>query len=266
MKIKNIYKHYKLFLFGKGISFWQKYKLHKRSRYKPFLLNFFGKEITVPDAGSFLGIYQELFIDNNYWFKTNSKNPLIIDCGSNIGLSVIYFKNQYPDCKIEAYEADPEICKTLENNIKAFNFNGVNIHPKAVWENEGHIEFMKEGGASGMISNDNNGGENIVKIPTVRLRTILEKYDFIDFLKIDIEGAEYNVLKDCSNVIGRVQNLFVEYHSIINKEQNLGEILNILKKAGFRYHLTEAFTSSHPFIERNLMLDMDLLLNIYAYK
>lgn len=265
MQLKNVDKHIRYFK-AKGIGLFDKYKLHKMHRYQPFELDFFGKKITVPDSGSFLGVYQEMFVEEIYKFVSKNNAPLIIDCGSNIGLSVIYFKQQYPSAKIIAFEADPQICATLSHNIKEFNLTDVEIHAKAIWTKDGFIEFQTEGGASGMITQDKSSDENTIRIPSVRLKSLLEQFDIIDFLKIDIEGAEYDVIKDCADKLHKAQNIFIEYHSMEDKTQQLGELLNILKFSGFRYHITEAFTSKHPFIERKSMMGMDLLLNIYAYK
>ena len=88
----------------------------------------------------------------------------------------------------------------------------------------------------------------------------------VDFLKIDIEGAEFVVLKDIENELYNVDAIFIEYHSMQNKKQNLHEILKIVQDAGFNYHIKEAYTSKHPFMERNLNFGMDLQLNIFCFK
>ena len=59
----------------------------------------------------------------------------------------------------------------------------------------------------------------------------------VDFLKLNIEGQELPVLDEVAHS-GRLRNvreLVVEYHSWPNKEQRLGEILNLLDEQGFRY-------------------------------
>ena len=60
----------------------------------------------------------------------------------------------------------------------------------------------------------------------VRLNDLLNEE--IDFLKIDIEGAELPVLKDCSDNLKNVKNLFVEYHGKYDEMFKLNEILEIL--------------------------------------
>jgi hypothetical protein len=74
------------------------------------------------------------------------------------------------------------------------------------------------------------------------------------------------VIKDAASELFRVQNIFIEYHSIEGEEQKLGDLLNILRDTGFRFHVKEAYTTVHPYIERDLQLGMDLQLNIFGWR
>ena len=172
----------------------------------------------------------------------------------------IYFKQQYPKARIISFEADPEIAAIAQNNLKAYGYNDVEILAKVVWINNDGVQFQTEGGTSGRIV-------KTAKIfPSIRLKDELAKYSKIDFLKMDIEGAEFEVISDAAPELHRVEAIFIEYHSIKGEEQKLGELLNILKEAGFRYHLKEAYTTLHPYLERKLQLGMDLQLNIFGYR
>ena len=71
---------------------------------------------------------------------------------------------------------------------------------------------------------------------------------------------------DCENELKLVKNLFIEYHSMPDKHQDLHLILQIVNRAGFRYHIKEAYTTRDPFIERKLNVGMDLQLNIFCYR
>ena len=88
----------------------------------------------------------------------------------------------------------------------------------------------------------------------------------MDFLKLDIEGAEVDVLADCHPKLQNVDKMMVEYHSHSQERQRLHEMLHILQEAGFRYHIKETFTCLHPFLDRGLCVGMDLQLNVFAYR
>src|SRR5205807_10175494 len=125
------------------------------------------------------------------------------------------------------------------------------------------LSFVPEGGASGHIACSSDSGRSL-RVTAVRLKTRLQ--DEIDLLKMDIEGAEYEVLDDCREELKNVKNLFVEYHSRADLPQRLSSLLQILSDAGFRYHIREAFTSSHPFLRRARLGGMDLQLNIFCFR
>jgi len=225
---------------------------------------FLKREIQIVDSVSFLSTYRELFENEIYKFVTQSSVPYIIDCGANIGLSVIYFKKLYPNAEIIAFEPDGDVFDVLEYNIKAFNFSNVKLVKKGIWNKEGVLRFYAEGADGGRIALDSDK-ENIIEIETVGLRTFLERP--VDFLKIDIEGAETDVLEDCKDLLKNVSKLFVEYHSFSRRSQTLDKILKIMSESGFRYHIQSvgAFLPQ-PFCEQGLDTDMDMQLNIFAFR
>lgn len=109
------------------------YITSNKKRYKESMTNIFRKKIFYTDSASFTSMYYEIFDKEIYRFNTNSTTPFIIDCGSNIGLSLIYFKKQYPNSKIIAFEPDREIFKILNKNIESLKLDGVEIINKGLW-------------------------------------------------------------------------------------------------------------------------------------
>lgn len=239
-------------------------KLFKRKRFTPYTTNFRGGTLHIHDHPSFRLGKKELFKDEVYKFVSSKKEPFIIDCGSNIGMSILYFKTLYPAAKVIGFEADPYIFNFLEKNIRSYGFDNVSVFNKAVWDAEGEtLSFLAEGGAGGRLQEQSDAAKYI-DVKTIRLKNYI--VEEIDFLKIDIEGAEYNVIADCSDELKFVKHLFIEYHSMENKEQNLHRILEIVHRAGFRYHIKEAYSTAFPFVERKLNVGMDLQLNIFCYR
>ncbi|MBE9241027.1 FkbM family methyltransferase [Synechocystis salina] len=235
-------------------------KLRKIPRHISVDTKFFSQDFKIVDSCTFLEGIREIFIGQIYAFNTNNRHPLIIDCGANIGLGSIYFKQLYPQSKIIAFEPDPQIYEILKFNLDSLGMSDVQISNTAVWNQESKLSFFKEGAFSGRIAKV--GDDNLIEVKTTRLKSLLGQK--IDFLKIDIEGAEYPVIKDCQELLKNVERIFIEYHSHYQEKQNLHDILAILTEEGFRYHIKEAYTSQRPFIDRPLMLNFDLQLNIFA--
>ena len=232
-------------------------------RYRATSTTLFGKSVKLPDAPSFLWMQDEIFMSEIYRFNTSSPRPLILDCGANIGLSVIYFKRLYSSARVIAFEPDDQIFDTLSYNVGKFGFKDVELLKKGVWNEQTTLQFAAEGADGGRIAQENSS--NMKKIETVRLRDYLDQP--VALLKIDIEGAETAVLRDCADALGKVANIFVEYHSFDRDVQTLDEILSILTRNGFRYYLDSAgMRSPHPFIYIKKNLNMDLQINIWGYR
>ena len=225
-------------------------------------ISFNGYKFHVIDVPSFMDHYKSIITEEIYNFKAKTNQPVIYDCGANIGISILYFKMLYPESKIIAFEADPEIAKVLQKNIDTNKLSNVELIDKAVWKDDKGIEFGVEGADAGSIFNE---GDKI-HIPSVRLRDMLEKVDNIDFLKMDIEGAETEVLRDCKDVLHKADNLFIEYHTFNGMKQELDEVLKIFTDNGFRYFIQTVNYRKHPYINQKGHGSMDLQLNIYGYK
>lgn len=215
---------------------------------------------------AFYDTYREVFEKNIYEFKTNSTKPIIIDCGANMGLSVLYFSKKYPKAEIITFEPDENVLPFLEKNLQSQNLNNVKLNKKAVWTEEAELKFYTDNGLGGRIEKEYmNQTPKIIK--SLRLRDFLQSVTPIDMLKIDIEGSEYKVIQDCEDVLFNVNHIFIEYHSICDEEQHLEDILNIVKRQGFRYHLKESFSRRKPFVDNSLVCErFDMAINIFAYK
>lgn len=129
----------------------------------------------------------------------------------------------------------------------------------------GYHEFYTEKGLGGRL--DSSYENQIpVKVETVCLKEFIGTKK-IDLLKMDIDGAEFEVIKDCESVLNQIDYMFIEYHSVIMEEQKLDEILLILKRNGFRYHLAQSFSLEKPFIEDTITCErFDMAINIFGYK
>ena len=206
----------------------------------------------------------ELFIEEVYKCNFKTQNPVILDCGANIGLSVIYFKRKYPKAKITAFEPDVTLFEKLKLNLKSFDILDVELINKGLWKEKTTLKFLAEGDLGGGIVEDHLQRQNIVEINVESLRPYLKTK--IDFLKIDIEGAEYEVLNDIKFDLKSVENLFIEYHGEGKKVQKLHEMLAWIHSSGFRYHIKSAWENQkYPFIEKRSQ-GRDLQLNIFCYR
>lgn len=195
-------------------------------------------EISYLDKSEFNTIRREIFVEGIYEFSTKSENPLIIDVGAHIGLSIFYFKQLFPNSSIIAFEPDPKSFEMLQDNVSMNNLSSVELNNKAVLNKEGKTLFyipLSEDKTwhsnSGVIPNAWNGKEKMKEIEVEV--TSLEKYldKEINLLKIDVEGAENRILKSLDGKFTNIENIIIEYHP--QNKNRLKKITKLLKANGF---------------------------------
>jgi FkbM family methyltransferase len=239
-------------------------KMHKMPFGQSGTIHLGAHEFEFHHARCFYDTYKEVFKERMYEFKSTDSEPYIIDCGANMGLSVLYFAQTYPGAQIVAFEPEPPIYELLLRNIQRYELKNITVFKKALWNERTTLEFFTDTGMGGSVENKFSG-QVPVKVETELLSSFITKP--VDFLKIDIEGAELTVLKECSSKLHLVRRIFVEYHSYVNKPQQLPELLQLLTDAGFRYHIKESFVHERPFIDTLLACEnMDMAITIFAYR
>jgi FkbM family methyltransferase len=225
----------------------------------PTVVKAMGYNWQVHHGPTFLNQFESIFVDQIYQFNGESKTPVIIDCGSNMGTSVLYFKWLFKDASVYAFEPDKHIFEILHHNVANNKLNNVHLANKAVWIDEQDLFFNANNAQSGKLIQDASS----IKVACVRLKDFMQDFKQIDFLKLDIEGAELPVLQDISSELYRVKHLFIEYHSVVDEPQKLSQLLHILEKEKFRYFIG-GNQSKSPFTNQVVEEGMDLTLDIFA--
>lgn len=145
-----------------------------------------------------------------------ARNPkIIIDAGANIGASTVAFAEHYPRATVIALEPELDNFELLVRNTKLYpNIIPINV---ALWgaseERELYARTTGYWGYSLFNLHDSDGSAgqliNCVTIPELMRRY---SFDRIDLMKMDIEGAEKNVLENAKHWIEKVEIVLVELH------------------------------------------------------
>jgi FkbM family methyltransferase len=205
---------------------------------------------------------QEIFLDDIY-DQQLPENSFILDCGAHIGLSVIYLKNICPSARIVCFEPDGKNFDLLQKNILSHGLKNIEPKNEAVWNENTSLHFIQEGNMGSKIGEGSS--DNTVTVKATRLKDYITQK--VDFLKLDIEGAEYKVLKDIADNLGFVNNMFVEYHGSFAQNDELVEIFGIIRKAGFKFYIKEAApVYDQPFLPKKTSGEYDVQLNIFCFK
>jgi FkbM family methyltransferase len=234
------------------------------NRHKQFETSILSFKFKVADSASFVAQVKEILFRKIYYFTTEKNTPFIIDCGANIGVSVLFFYNLNPHSEIIAFEPDRVIFDILSTNINRLNSSSIQLINSAVWSECGQKIFEIDGADGGRVLYEPNIGEkSLYQVNTVKLSSYITKN--VDFLKIDIEGAEVDVIQEIESKLYLVRNVFIEFHTKKNEIQKLDLLLNILNRNNFRYYIEHTGESlRNPFIDRSKSHMYDNLINIFA--
>ncbi len=153
-------------------------------------------------------------------FKTKSYDPgipdfaphTIVDVGAHIGMASILFALKYPSARIIAVEPEPSNFAALTKNTAPYR-TITPIHA-ALWREDGEVTLGESNAhPKGAFQIVENGRE---RVRAITMDTLMREngVDFIDFLKVDIEGAEVQVFESCP-WIEKVGVMAIELHDRI---------------------------------------------------
>ena len=172
-----------------------------------------------------------------------------MDCGANIGMAVLYFKWLYPDARVWAFEPEPRTFLALQENVARNQLADVSLHNVALWHTDGPLTLFVPHDRPGSVMahlNPARSGGTPVTVRGARLSSFVDRE--VDFLKLDVEGAEFRVLQDLveSRKIALIRQMVLEYHHDVPKvPAALSQLLRLLEDAGFTYQMS---ASSFPLV------------------
>lgn len=208
----------------------------------PNPIHLLGYKISFMGEDLFRYLLDEVFSSAPYYFCSDTKSPLIFDCGSNIGMSILFFKKLYPDARIVAFEPDPFTFRTLSLNVEQNKLSNTQLYQGALGEQEGEIEFFRDESPTSsslrMSTRRERHGGPCIKVPALRLSKFITSE--IDLLKIDVEGVEDAVIRDlaATDTLRRVRRIHLEYHHHIDASvDKLSSLLGLMEEHRFGYQI-----------------------------
>jgi FkbM family methyltransferase len=202
-----------------------------------------GQVITFQGPPPFI-IFRDIW-DQNVYLPAESEMSIppedvhaIVDIGAHIGLFSLFASWCFPHATIYAYEPAPANFQVLAENVRRNPAARIKAFPLAVTREraEAVLHLMQETGCHSLLASADSF--NHVPVQTVDLETVIANSgnSRIDFLKMDCEGAEYEILQDKSQLLSdRVRHLAMEYHE--TDDHKVAELESLLKAADFDWQL-----------------------------
>lgn len=152
----------------------------------------------------------------------------IWDLGANIGLTMAHFACLFPQARVLGVELDGDNVALARRNVAAWGDRCEVIHA-AVWTGDGEVRYR--GWPGGTSNYQVTGGEEGAPVRAVSLATLMREHGGpVDYVKVDVEGAERELLGDGTGWAEQVRCLKVELHGDYGREQCEAD----LRRLGFR--------------------------------
>ena len=230
----NIIKIYKTWPEG-FMDYFKFLSLIKRNKIIHRLRN--GNKYIIRTGTNDFGIINEIYIVKEYnqlmgYLKQNS---VVIDIGAQIGVFSVFAGKIAKKGLVLSYEPFTENFEMLNQNIKLNSLENLKAFKKGISGKSGKRELV--------ISEENTGGHSLfesggkkVEIQTITLEQVFKenKLKKCDYLKIDCEGAEYEILMNTPIAyLKKIKSISMEYHD----NGNVEELKNFLEKSGFKVEI-----------------------------
>jgi FkbM family methyltransferase len=223
-----------------------------------------GYRFDFTDYHNFCFLFHEISLSQDYHFAADTDRPYILDCGSNIGSAILYFKKIYPRAVIDGFEPFDHAFQVLKRNIDVNCLQDVTVHKLALSDRKGsnRLYYDPSNPGSSVRSLHRESAENAASVAVET--TILSSYidRTVDFLKMDIEGSEITVMQELHDArkLPLIRKAAIEYHHHFEKNEDcLSRLLYLLEQNDFGYHV-------HGILGHPRWRDQVQAIMIYAYR
>ena len=216
-------------LVGLASGYRMRHTIHSVALAKPL-------EVTLPFDRCDFGSFKEVFMEACYALPSEvSDVRSFVDLGGNTGMASLYFLTQFPDLKKAIIvEANPNLLSKINANLSAFS-DQVQVENVCISNGKSasitfHVSSNHRHSHADGTKGEDNGVS--VEIPSLTVRQLMQKHGLAeaDLLKMDIEGAEYQVLED-KEALRLFRFLLIEVHG---KTGERNQFVQQVQEVGFQ--------------------------------
>jgi FkbM family methyltransferase len=172
----------------------------------------------------------------------------IIDIGGGIGDFTLFAAKDFSHNQVVAYEPTPQSFALLQDNLSANQASNVHAYNEAIWSSTGTLEIDTSLGEPGQfVSRDvqgrpageggsTTGAPRKVIVPSIPFSEAFRRtgWQAVDLLKIDAEGAEYEILFSLEDeILNKVRRMVMETHDSLTHYTH-SDLLKFLTEKGFQ--------------------------------
>ncbi|MBS7612448.1 FkbM family methyltransferase [Candidatus Bathyarchaeota archaeon] len=183
------------------------------------------------------------------WLRIR-RGDVVFEGGSTIGEDTVRIAEIVgSEGRVFAVEPDPVNLKFLQMNVRGFR--NVKVIGNGIWKCKGELYFYVEGTLSGsiLISGEVIKRSKYIKIPVDSIDNMV-RGEKVDIIKLNIEGAEIEVLEGAKRTLKTVREVLIAAHHIRNGEYTAKKVANILGSEGFHVKIVHGILAHHYVVAR----------------
>jgi len=199
--------------------------------------------ITVEVPVRLVQTFKEIFMDECYLAgleRDISPEATVVDIGANAGYFSLFAAAKFPHSRIFSYEPVPVNYAQLQHNRDLNSSKHIKCYSQAVAGGSGEISLSFDTSdsftTSATMFKPTNVGEKSLRVPCVSLQTVMDENGITkcDLLKMDCEGAEYDILYNCpGDYLQRIDQIAMEVHRGEKENQNIDALEAFFRQQGF---------------------------------
>jgi FkbM family methyltransferase len=201
-------------LFGPyGVALVAKARLLRRSMEVSVSISGFKRPVHIRLRTTDVSLLSEMLKNAEYDLDLPVPPRVIVDAGANIGLTSVFYANKYPQARVLAIEPESSNYEILEKN--AAPYANISCVRAALWRSDTTITIADPGfGNWGFQTVEEAGKARSSQVEAITVNSLMARFgiDYIDFFRVDIEGAEQEVFENSSLWIERVGVIAIELH------------------------------------------------------
>ena len=261
----NLYQIGKNLLSGRGLtkySFIRKVKHYSLSNLQTDYAEVFGNKLFLSKKGlalsiSHYGTYEEL--ESKIMEEKIEMGNIVVDVGANIGLHTLNMARIVGNTgQVFAFEPDPSNFEILKKNVKINNYRNIILEQKAVGDKHGRTTlYQSDHPGKHRIFPQTEQAKSQVQVELTNLDNYFDSdmTDKINFIKIDVEGLEFSVLKGMKNILKNSKKIKILFEFMPENTMEVGftpiELLNYLTSNDFKLYCMDNKTKKLLHVSNN---------------
>ena len=259
------YQKGKNLLGGQGLtkySFVRKVKHYSLSNLQTDYAEVFGNKLFLSKKGlalsiSHYGTYEEL--ESKIMEEKIEMGNIVVDVGANIGLHTLNMARIVGNTgQVFAFEPDPSNFEILKKNVKINNYKNIILEQKAVGDKHGRTTlYQSDHPGKHRIFPQTEQAKSQVQVELTNLDNYFDSdmIDKINFIKIDVEGLEFSVLKGMKNILKNSKKIKILFEFMPENTMEVGftpiELLNYLTSNDFKLYCMDDKTKKLLYVSNN---------------